>query len=75
MRRLRAMLENLIETLPNRRAPLLRKELSLLASSSARMFAEIEDQALAGICDRGRYGFVLGRVTRGGGAVVLLSFM
>lgn len=46
MRRLRAMLENLIETLPERRAPLLRKELSLLSSSSRRMFQD-DDLTLA----------------------------
>ncbi len=47
MRRLRAMLENLIETLPRRRAPLLRLELSLLVSSSKRMFPDLDDQVLA----------------------------
>jgi uncharacterized membrane protein len=47
MRRLKAMLENLIETLPEQRAPLLRNELRLLASSSKRMFPEPDDQTLA----------------------------
>jgi uncharacterized membrane protein len=47
MRRLRAMLENLIETLPERRAPMLRLELSLLAASSKRAFLDLYDQALA----------------------------
>lgn len=51
MRRLRAMLENLIQTLPDRRAPLLRKELGLLASSSQRTFADLADQTLAEISD------------------------
>jgi uncharacterized membrane protein len=51
MRRLRAMLENLIETLPERRTPLLRKELELLTSSSQRTFADREDQILAEISD------------------------
>lgn len=52
MRRLRAMLENLIETLPERRAPLLHKELSLLKSSSKRMFPDADDQTLADVSDR-----------------------
>lgn len=51
MRRLKAMLENLIGTLPERRAPLLRKELRLLASSAQRMFPEQEDQTLADTSD------------------------
>ncbi|HET8783592.1 MAG TPA: DUF2254 family protein, partial [Pyrinomonadaceae bacterium] len=46
MRRLRAMLENLIETLPADRVPLLEQELSLLRSSSRRMFADVDDQIL-----------------------------
>jgi len=51
MRRLRAMLENLIETLPERRAPLLRQELSLLEASSKRIFPDLDDQTLAEIPD------------------------
>src|SRR4029453_1308329 len=47
MRRLRALLENLIETLPERRAPLLRQELTLLSSSSHRVFPDPDDQTLA----------------------------
>src|ERR1044072_7163500 len=47
VRRLRAMLDNLIETLPERRAPLPRKELSLLESSSKRTFPDVDDQILA----------------------------
>lgn len=47
MRRLRAMLENLIETLPERRALVLKQELKLLSSSSKRKFAEPDDQSLA----------------------------
>lgn len=46
-RRLRAMLENLIETLPPMRAPLLRQELSLLQRSAERFFPDPEDRALA----------------------------
>ncbi len=47
VRRLRAMLENLIETLPARRAPLLRLELSLIEASAKRAFLDLYDQALA----------------------------
>lgn len=47
VRRLRAMLENLIETLPERRALVLEQELKRLSSSSKRMFAEPDDQSLA----------------------------
>jgi uncharacterized membrane protein len=46
-RRLRAMLESLIQTLPEERAPLLRKELELLHNSATRFFPEPEDRALA----------------------------
>ena len=51
MRRLKAMLENLIGTLPERRAPLLRKELGHLASTTRRMFPDADDQALADTSD------------------------
>jgi uncharacterized membrane protein len=47
MRRLRAMLENLISTLPERRAPMLRLEMELLQASAKRIFADLYDQALA----------------------------
>lgn len=47
MRRLRAMLENLLQTLPERRAPMLRLELSLLQASAKRMFVDLYDQSLA----------------------------
>jgi len=47
MRRLKAMLDNLIEALPEKRAPLLRLELSLLEATSKRRFADLYDQALA----------------------------
>jgi len=46
-RRLRAMLKDLIETLPARRAPVLQKELALLAMSSKRAFPDLDDQTLA----------------------------
>jgi len=51
MRRLRAMLENLIETLPELRAPLLHKELALLLNSSRRTFPDLDDQTLAEVSD------------------------
>ena len=47
VRRLRAMLENLIETLPERRDPMLRLELTLLEASAKRTFFDLYDQALA----------------------------
>lgn len=46
-RRLRAMLKDLVETLLARRAPVLQKELALLATSSKRTFPDLDDQALA----------------------------
>jgi uncharacterized membrane protein len=65
MRRLRAMLENLIDTLPDRRTALLRKELVLLASSSERTFLDSEDQTLARISDlQGLGGTEQARVKR-----------
>jgi uncharacterized membrane protein len=50
-RRLRAMLENLIQTLPEPRVALLRQELALLQRSAERFFAEPEDRALAAVSD------------------------
>jgi uncharacterized membrane protein len=50
-RRLRAMLEDLIETLPERRAPILQRELALLATLSKRSFPDLSDQTLAGSGD------------------------
>ena len=46
-RRLRAMLENLIATLPAARAEPLRRELQLLKKSAERFFHDPEDRALA----------------------------
>jgi uncharacterized membrane protein len=51
MRRLRAMLEKLIATLPNSRLPLLQRELNLLERLTERHFVEPEDRALAGGSD------------------------
>lgn len=50
-RRLRAMLENLIQSLPEERTALLRAELDLLQRSSKRCFTDPEDQALADVGD------------------------
>jgi len=46
-RRLRAMLKDLIATLPERRRPVLLRELALLSTMSRRAFADLDDQALA----------------------------
>jgi uncharacterized membrane protein len=46
-RRLRAMLKDLLTTLPARRAPVLEKELALLATSTKRTFLDLDDQTLA----------------------------
>jgi len=46
-RRLRAMLEALIESLPAHRAPPLSRELSILRRSTERSFPDPEDRALA----------------------------
>lgn len=51
VRRLRAMLEDLIETLPEGRAALLRKELALVESMARRSFPDLEDQTLAVVSD------------------------
>jgi uncharacterized membrane protein len=48
-RRLHAMLENLIETLPASRAAPLRQEMQLLKRSAERFFQEPEDRALANV--------------------------
>jgi uncharacterized membrane protein len=50
-KRLRAMLDNLIATLPEGRAAPLRNELKLLNQSIDRFFAEPEDRLLANISD------------------------
>jgi uncharacterized membrane protein len=50
-RRLRAMLENLIQTLPAERTELLRQELKLLHRAAVRFFTEPEDLALADVSD------------------------
>jgi uncharacterized membrane protein len=50
-RRLRAMLDDLIQTLPEERAAALRQELQLLKRSVERFFLEPEDRALAEVSD------------------------
>jgi len=50
-RRLRAMLENLIETLSEERTALLRQELALLQRTTQRFFLEPEELALAAAAD------------------------
>ncbi len=51
MRRLRAMLENLIEVVPSDRAPALREQLMLLDRSIEHNFPEPVDRVAAGVCD------------------------
>ena len=51
MRRLRAMLENLIKTLPKEREAALYQELKLLKLSATRVYLESEDRALADVSD------------------------
>jgi uncharacterized membrane protein len=65
VRRLQAMLENLIQTLPEERASLLRQELSLLHRSAERFFPEPEDRALAAISDLQGVGGTHGHSQRG----------
>jgi uncharacterized membrane protein len=50
-RRLRAMLENLVASLPEERSALLRRELALLQRAGERVFAEPEDRTLADMSD------------------------
>ena len=50
-RRLRAMLENLVQTLPDERAYVLRMELGLLEKSTRRYFPDTEDLTMAEISD------------------------
>jgi uncharacterized membrane protein len=51
MRRLRAMLESLIKTLPTEREATLQHELNLLKSSADRVFQDPTDRALAAVSD------------------------
>ena len=63
-RRLRAMLEDLIQTLPDERRPLLRQELSLLHRSAERFFPEPEDRVLAEVSDFQGVGSKCGQNTK-----------
>jgi uncharacterized membrane protein len=69
-RRLRAMLENLIQNVPKERASLLRQELNILHRSSQRFFSDPEDRALADISDLqgvgGKHGHTQDRIESGG---------
>ena len=51
IRRLRAMIENLKETLPSHRQDLLQCQLTLLDCEAKRLFRYPEELALAGIAD------------------------
>jgi len=51
VRRLRAMLEDLVGTLPESRAPALHRELGLLENSAKRNFPDADDQTLAKTSD------------------------
>ena len=51
VRRLRAMIENLIETLPKHRHPILQRELTLLDREIEKYFVYPEDRALARTSD------------------------
>jgi uncharacterized membrane protein len=69
-RRLRAMLENLIATLPESRGALLRQELAMLHRSAERFFTEPEDRVMADVSDfqgvggnRGHKVEILGKTT------------
>jgi uncharacterized membrane protein len=46
-RRLQAMVEDLLETLPHERHPILHKKLALLDTSRKRAFPDVDDQVLA----------------------------
>jgi uncharacterized membrane protein len=50
-RRLQAMVENLLETLPAERHPILLKKLALLDMSRKRAFPDLDDQVLAEAAD------------------------
>jgi uncharacterized membrane protein len=63
-RRLRAMLESVIQAVPEPRAALLRKELTILHRSAERAFVEPEDRALAEVRDYQGVGGKLGKQQR-----------
>jgi hypothetical protein len=63
-RRLRTILENLIQSLTEERAALLRRGLALLCRVAERFFAEPEDRALADIRDFQGVGGKHGHMSR-----------
>jgi uncharacterized membrane protein len=68
MRRLREMLEDLIEVLPAHRSPPLREQLEMVGRSVERNFLDPEDRRVAGVADyKGIGGSRLGHA-RGTGA-------
>jgi uncharacterized membrane protein len=68
MRRLREMLEDLIEILPAHPRPLLHEQLELVGRSVAQNFSDPEDRRVAGVADyKGIGGSRLGHA-RGAGA-------
>jgi uncharacterized membrane protein len=67
-RRLRGMLEHLMQTLPAERRVLLCKELDLLQRSAQRSFLEPEDRAMAEVGDAQGVGGSLERNSRHDGA-------
>jgi uncharacterized membrane protein len=64
VRRLRAMLENLIQTLPTHRHPMLHQELSLLDREIDKNFSYPEDLALAHVADSQGLGGHSGKTKR-----------
>ena len=68
-RRLRAMLDDLIQRLPEDRTPLLRQELKLLQRSVERCFPDPEDQALAAVSNAQGVGGARTQAARTGASV------
>jgi uncharacterized membrane protein len=66
VRRLRAMIENLMQTLPEHRHPALHQELSLLDREIARHFPYPEELALARVADSQGLGGHSGKAERAG---------
>lgn len=65
VRRLRAMIENLMQTLPAPCHPMLQVELSLLDREIVRHFSHAEELALARIADSQGLGGRSGKISRG----------
>ena len=68
MRRMRSMLENLMQTLPPHRHAELRQQLELLDRTIEGHYAFAEDRALASIPDPQGLGGAVGRASRNRGA-------